>query len=92
MDNLPSKMEKWFTNILLLLGFRFIRKIPDNINIELSPCFISGNLPNKAFNRETYEIDAGINASKPFIKRLHQMYDMVVIAWKTPNQKNTNTP
>jgi hypothetical protein len=88
MDNLPSKMEKdglpiffhyWDSDLLQ-------REIPDKTNRTFALLFL-GNLPNKAYDRDTYQVVAGMDALKLFVKRLPQMYDWIVNAWKNPDSK-----
>jgi len=88
MDKLPSKMEKdglpiffhyWDSDLLQ-------KEIPDKTNRTFALLFL-GNLPNKAYDRDTYQVVVGMDALKLFVKRLPQMYDWIVSAWKNPGSK-----
>ena len=88
MDKLPSKMEKdglpiffhyWDSDLLE-------REIPDKTNRAFALLFL-GNLPNKAYDRDTYQVVVGMDALKLFVKRLPQMYEWIVSAWKNPNSE-----
>jgi hypothetical protein len=88
MDKLPSKMEKdglpiffhyWDSDLLE-------KEILDKTNRTFALLFL-GNLPNKAYDRDTYQVVVGMDALKLFVKRLPQMYDWIVSAWKNPGSK-----
>jgi hypothetical protein len=88
MDNLPSKMEKdglpiffhyWDSDLLE-------REIPDKTNRTFALLLLA-DLPNKAYDRTTYQVVAGMDALKLFVKRLPQMYEWIVNAWKNPGSK-----
>ncbi len=83
MDKLPSKMERdnlpvffhyWDSDLLK-------NEIPDKLNRTMA-LFYLASFPYGAFDRDKYEIIEGMNAYKLFVRRLPEMYDWVVSAWK----------
>jgi hypothetical protein len=88
MDKLPSKMKSdglpvffpyWDSDSLQ-------KNIPDKTNRTIALLQLAA-LPNTAFNRDTYDYEIGSDAMLLFIKRLPEMYDWIVGAWKNPNSE-----
>jgi len=86
MDKLPSQMKKdslprffhyWDSDLLQ-------KEISDKTNRTIV-LFYLATLPSVAFNRDTYDYEIGSNGMLLFVKRLPQMYDWIVSAWKNPN-------
>jgi hypothetical protein len=89
MDSLPSMMEKdglplsfryWDSNLLK-------KDIPDKTNRTMALLCLAV-LPTSAYDRDTYKIVTGINATKLFDKRLPQMYEWLVTTWKNPDSED----
>jgi hypothetical protein len=88
MDKLPSKMEKdglpiffhyWNSDLLE-------REISNKTNRTLA-LFNLADLPARAYDRETYQVIYGMDAMILFVKRLPEMYDWIVNAWKNPDSE-----
>jgi hypothetical protein len=88
MDQLPLKMENdglpvffpyWNSDLLQ-------ENMPDKTNRTVALLQLAA-LPNTAFNRDTYDYEIGSNAMLLFIKRLPEMYEWIVNAWKNPNSE-----
>ncbi len=86
MNELPSKMERdnlpvyihyWDSDLLE-------KEISDKTNRTVA-LFYLAELPARAFNREeNFRIETGLKAMEVFVKRLPQMYEWIVNAWKNP--------
>jgi hypothetical protein len=83
MDKLPSQMEK--DNLPRFFHYEdsdlLEKQIPDKTNRTIALFYLAA-LPSVAYNRENYNYEIGSDGMLLFVKRLPQMYDWVLNAWK----------